>query len=161
MIFNYTAASDRELAHKFYVTAGQWSERLITLAREWNLPIDQIRSRYVYELYFFGVDPLAQDMIAVVIDKRAMARTLLSVAGMRMLHNLQQHYESLDEVTSLSLAVLRWLRALVADVNCRSDVPIESTITLLHRLVEHLHDDMGNSRIAEELLAAAKRTLKS
>lgn len=131
------------------------------MAREWNLPIDQIRARYVYELYFYGVDPLAQDMIAVVIDKRAMARTLLSVAGMRMLYYLQQRFESIDEVAFLSLAVLRWLRALVSDVNCRVDVPIQSTISLLHRLVEHLHDDMGNSRIAEELLIAAKKTLNS
>ena len=47
---------------KHYSIANKWFGKIISLSREWDMNLDKIRRKYVYELYFHGCDPLAEEV---------------------------------------------------------------------------------------------------
>ncbi|KAJ6225670.1 hypothetical protein RDWZM_004215 [Blomia tropicalis] len=147
---------ERHDAIKFYLIANKWFNKVILLCREWNLIVDKVRLRYVSDLFLFGCDPLAEELMATVSDIRTLGRQLLVIAGMRMIFILNSRFGSLDEVSFMPPNVLFWLKSLITEPNCNSDCPISSTVLLLENIANFLHEDSVNSRICQELLSAVK-----
>ncbi|XP_046919263.1 rab3 GTPase activating protein [Dermatophagoides farinae] len=145
---------------QFYIQANKWFGRIIQLAREWNLDIDRIRGHYVHELFLYGCDPLAEELMSTVSDTKSLGRQLLIICGIRLCSVLNSKFTSLDEISFLAPNVLFWIKSLIIDPNCFTDVPKSSTILLLEKISNFLYDaddDLGNYRICEELLSAFKR----
>lgn len=48
---------------KMHSQANKWYGKVITLSREWELNTDVIRRRFVCDLYAYGCDSLAEEVI--------------------------------------------------------------------------------------------------
>lgn len=64
LFFSYFVEKERHDAVKFYLIANKWFNKVILLCREWNLIVDKVRLRYVSDLFLFGCDPLAEEVIS-------------------------------------------------------------------------------------------------
>lgn len=60
----YRDEADRHEGNQFYRTANVHFSKVVLLTREWNLNVDKVRLRYVYDLFLFGCDPLAEEVIS-------------------------------------------------------------------------------------------------
>jgi hypothetical protein len=47
---------------KLYSQANKWFGKVVTLSREWELNVDEIRRKFVCDLYSYGCDPLAEEV---------------------------------------------------------------------------------------------------
>lgn len=152
----YRNEEDRNEGLKFYQTANMWFAKVIHITREWYLNVDRIRLRYVYDLFLFGCDPLAEELMATVSDVRGLGRQLLIIAGLRTTHILNTKFGSLDEISFVPPNILSWLKHLTTDPNLNPDCPTSATVLLLEHIGNFLHDDDANYRICQELLSAIK-----
>nr|XP_027197876.1 rab3 GTPase-activating protein non-catalytic subunit-like [Dermatophagoides pteronyssinus] len=164
--------NDTNTCQQFYIKANQWFGKLIDLAREWSIDIDSLRLHYVHQLYLYGCDPLADELMSSVLDIKILCRQLLIICGQRLCTIMNQMFQSLDECSFLPPNVLFWIKSLIIDPNCFTDVPKSSTILLLEKISNFLYnnnnsdnndnnetnsDDLANYRISQELLLAFKR----
>ncbi|KPM07342.1 rab3 GTPase-activating non-catalytic subunit-like protein [Sarcoptes scabiei] len=116
------------------------------MAREWNLDIDRIRFQYVHDLYLYGCDDLAKEVLGIVSDVQNLSRKLLLIAGQRILQLLNAKFASINEISFLPTNVLFWLKSIVTDPNCADNVPLSQTINLLEKISIHLNkndDDLN------------------
>ncbi|CAG2100235.1 unnamed protein product [Medioppia subpectinata] len=141
---------------KHYSEANKWFGKAVTLSREWELNVDEIRRKYVYELYFYGCDPLAEEAITAVVDGVSLGTELLTVAGMRVLNGINDKYGSVEQMHTLPTNVLFWLKSLKEETSCYTGSPMRATIALLQHISNYVYNDKQNARICDTLIETVR-----
>ncbi|XP_054164113.1 rab3 GTPase-activating protein non-catalytic subunit-like isoform X2 [Oppia nitens] len=141
---------------KHYSLANKWFGKILTISREWDLNIDEIRRKFVYDLYYYGCDQLAEEAVTSVVDVMSLGQQLATVAGIRVLAAINQRYGSVDQMHTLPTNILFWLKNLSTDTNCYTASPVRLTIALLQHINNYVNSDKHYSRISDTLLETIK-----
>lgn len=132
---------------KIHSNANKWLNKLLVLAREWELNVDSIRRLFVCELYSNDCDSFAEEIVSSISDKVAFATEVLPIACQRV----KLLVEANQITSSLHPTVKQWIDSY----ECRFKVQMaskESTIKLLSQFIlANLPDSSPSQKLASLL----------
>ncbi|XP_066592229.1 rab3 GTPase-activating protein non-catalytic subunit [Prorops nasuta] len=118
-----------------------WMSKCQTLATMWRINNDELRIHQVCQLYINGFDRLAEEVQLAVNDVEKLAEQLLPIAGKRMMAYISKKGNLLEELSTLSPALTKYLEDLnvpeVIITNCSN----EHNIELVRRIVRHMPEN--------------------
>ncbi|XP_074601979.1 rab3 GTPase activating protein [Brevipalpus obovatus] len=142
---------------KLHSQANRWLHRVVTLCKDWRLDADEVRRRYVCELYSINCDSLANEVINTVHDREKLANEMLKTAGLRVSRLIKRDEEKFT--ASIPPNILTWLRSVTRDSDPLPEVDCDATRLMLEYTQTYLSEDSTNQKIAYELLSILRRIL--
>lgn len=90
----------------------EWMDKCLTLARIWNLNVDDLKRFQISQLYVSGYDLVAQELIPAVNELNLLGEELLKVAGKRLSQYLSSTPNLSENIAALSPALSRYIETL-------------------------------------------------
>ncbi|XP_065207798.1 rab3 GTPase-activating protein non-catalytic subunit isoform X2 [Planococcus citri] len=108
-----------------------WISKVFTLAHDWSVPVDPLKRHQICELYTYGYDRLAEEIIPSVNEKEQLGHHLLIILGHRIKAMLDENVSYYSEFTPV---VTTWIESL--DTR-NSVVPVDINDSLQLALTVH------------------------
>ncbi|KAK7502781.1 hypothetical protein BaRGS_00006031 [Batillaria attramentaria] len=136
--------------HSHPLLPSQKVEESLALSRR----ADFLKRHHVCELYSYGHDKLAEEVLTTVNDHELMGSQLLMVAGRRMAYRLlhENPRETMHFLGGISPRLATWLRSLEVDQLAYKDSPVKDVSILMTHVVNQLPEGYSEYNLAIELV---------
>ncbi|CAL1542170.1 unnamed protein product [Lymnaea stagnalis] len=143
-----------------YPMAYKWPQVVLSIAKDFGLDLDFFKRHHVCELYSYGHDKLAEEMLLSVNDNEEMAIQLLTLAGQRVAHEIFKRDidANFQHLAGMSVTLTRWLQSLILKPEdlFYPQVPLSWTISLLEQAASRFTETTKLHELAQELLEKTK-----
>ncbi|XP_033859134.3 rab3 GTPase-activating protein non-catalytic subunit [Acipenser ruthenus] len=135
-----------------------WPALAVELAPVLQVSADVLRRHLVCELYNYGLDPLAEEVMLQVEDQEVLASQLLILTGQRLAFALlhTQTKEGMELLARLPPMLCTWLKAMDPQDLKNTDVPLSRTGRLVSRVIDALPENHGQYGLALHLVEAVE-----
>ncbi|KAH9519441.1 Rab3 GTPase-activating protein non-catalytic subunit [Bulinus truncatus] len=142
----------------FYSSAFKWPQVALTLARDFGIDVDLMKRHHVCELYSYGHDKLAEEIMTSVTENEEFGLQLLTVAGQRVAYEIFKRDidANFQHLSGMSVTLTRWLSTLDPTTLHFPLAPLSWTVTLLEQAASRLNETSKDHEMAQELLEKTK-----
>ncbi|MGH0155066.1 UNVERIFIED_CONTAM: hypothetical protein FKN15_051404 [Acipenser sinensis] len=135
-----------------------WPALAVELAPVLQVSADMLRRHLVCELYNYGLDPLAEEVMLQVEDQEVLASQLLILTGQRLAFALlhTQTKEGMELLARLPPMLCTWLKAMDPQDLKNTEVPLSRTGRLVSRVIDALPENHGQYGLALHLVEAVE-----
>ncbi|KAK6489442.1 rab3 GTPase-activating protein non-catalytic subunit [Huso huso] len=135
-----------------------WPALAVELAPVLQVSADVLRRHLVCELYNYGLDPLAEEVMLQVEDQEVLASQLLILTGQRLAFALlhTQTKEGMELLARLPPMLCTWLKAMDPQDLKNTEVPLSRTGRLVSRVIDALPENHGQYGLALHLVEAVE-----
>ncbi|KAK4305761.1 hypothetical protein Pmani_022352 [Petrolisthes manimaculis] len=121
------------------------------LGHSWGTSLDALRRHHVCELYNYGFDTLAEEVIPTINDHTSLGSQLVLLAGRRLHHQLLTSPRTAHHLALTSPTVTEWVKSCDTSVLRCPSVTLEKTLELLTRALNLLPESVSEHKLATEL----------
>ncbi|XP_050304560.1 rab3 GTPase-activating protein regulatory subunit isoform X2 [Anthonomus grandis grandis] len=133
----------------------KWMEKCLSLARIWNMGVDEFRRFQITQLYISGYDQVAEKLIPSISNTCELGKELLKVAGNRLSQYLSSSPNLSENIAALTPMLSRYIETLNGSWCSPSDL---HNITILGNLaltsLGEENRDLVAYKLARSLLEA-------
>ncbi|XP_055879124.1 rab3 GTPase-activating protein non-catalytic subunit-like isoform X1 [Biomphalaria glabrata] len=141
-----------------YSSAFKWPQVALNLTRDFGLDVDFMKRYHVCELYSYGHDKFAEEVMTSVTEHEELGLQLLTVAGQRVAYEIFKRDidANFQHLAGMSVTLTRWLSTLDPTTLHYPLSPLSWTVTLLEQAASRLSESSKDHELALELLEKTK-----